>query len=240
MVDETVPVRRPRLVPHDEEPGLGVEGRRLGDREPHGHPARVEEEAVVAEVRVGRGVVDRLRGPGEAPVEPGDPLRTGRGDDDLTVLLDLERQDDLQLDALREGRLGEDDLGPGRESPEGEADAVLHEGPVDPLAQLVDFSLRLVGLAQLLFDGFQLLTQVVFALAFVDIVFHLGLNLIAQFKNFHLVIHHAGQFLETLFDIGKIQHLLFFFHRCVDDRRDQVSKRSRLRDGLGHGTELRW
>jgi len=85
--------------------------------------------------------VDRLRGPGEAAVEPGEPPGARRRDDELPVLFDLEREDDLQLEAAVERRLGEEDLRAGREGPEDEPDAPLRERPVDPLAKL-PFPLR--------------------------------------------------------------------------------------------------
>ena len=71
--------------------------------------------------------------------------------------------------------------------------------------------------AQLLLDGLHLLAQIIIPLAFVDVVPDFGLNFIAQFQNFHLVINQASQSFETLLHIGNIQHFLFFFHRRVDD-----------------------
>jgi hypothetical protein len=44
---------------------------------------------------------------------------------------------------------------------------------------------------QFLLDSFKLLPQIIIALAFINIIFDLGLNLVAQLQNFHLMVDQA-------------------------------------------------
>ena len=109
----------------------------------------------------------------------------------------------------------------------------------DLFSVFVGFHRVFVGFTKFLFNRFELLPEVVFTLAFVDIVLDLGLDFIPQFKNIHLVVHHSCQFFEPLLHIDSVQDLLLFLYRCVDDRSNKIGQGARFRNGFGHGAELR-
>ncbi len=69
-------------------------------------------------------------------------------------------------------------------------------------AQLIDLGLLLVGLAELLLDGFELLAQEVLALRLVDLGAHVGLDLGAELEDLELARQDAGELAQPLFDVG--------------------------------------
>jgi len=98
--------------------------------------------------------------------------------------------------------------------------------------------LGFVLFAQFLLYGGQLLAQVIIALALVHIILHLGLDLIAQLEDFHLVVDEAGDLTEALLGGRSLQDALLFLRRDVDDGGDQVRQNAGIGNGLGHGAEF--
>ncbi|OPZ51796.1 MAG: hypothetical protein BWY90_01365 [Deltaproteobacteria bacterium ADurb.BinA014] len=109
----------------------------------------------------------------------------------------------------------------------------------DFFAVFFRFDRVFIRLAQFLLNGLELLTQVVFALAFIDIILDFGLDFIAQFENFLLVIDHARQFLQARFDINAVKYFLFFFNGRIDNRGNQIRQRAGFGNGFGHWPEFR-
>ncbi len=62
-----------------------------------------------------------------------------------------------------------------------------HPGLLDLLPQLIDLALALVDFAQLLLDGLQLLAQHVLPLRLAELLLHVGLDLLAELKDFPLL-----------------------------------------------------
>ena len=71
-----------------------------------------------------------------------------------------------------------------------------HAGFFDLLAQVFDFALALVLLAQLLLDGLHLLAQVVVALRLLDLVLHLALDLGAKLLDLQFLGQVLGKQLQ--------------------------------------------
>ena len=76
------------------------------------------------------------------------------------------------------------------------------------LAQLVDLGLGLVGLAQLVLDGLELLAQDVLALGLVHLRLDLVLDLGAQLQHFQLPVHEGGQTAQPLGEVDLLEQLL--------------------------------
>ena len=131
----------------------------------------VEDLARVGDVKVVLG--------GAAPRQLDQPLEIGADD----AVLGGRRRQALQAPQLAIGLLS----------------GVLGEvRRLDPLAQLVDLGLLLVGLAQLLLDRLQLLAQVVLALALVDLRLDLRLDLGAELDHLQLAGEDLGEAAQPL------------------------------------------
>jgi hypothetical protein len=85
-----------------------------------------------------------------------------------------------------------------------------------------------IGLSQLLFDGFELLSQIVFPLALVHVSLDLGLDLVTQLQNFQLVMQQLGDGLEAFGGVLYLQHLLLFIGGGVDRGRRSCRPRCRV------------
>ena len=83
-----------------------------------------------------------------------------------------------------------------------------HPGFFDLLAKLFDFRLAVVGFAQLLLNRLHLLAQQEFALALVDLLLHLFVNLVAQLQNFAFLRELAAQGSQALADAEGFQQFL--------------------------------
>ncbi len=83
-----------------------------------------------------------------------------------------------------------------------------HAGVVDLLAQLFDFALAFVLLAQFLLDGLHLLAQIVVALRLLHLVLDFVLDLGAQLLHLDLLGQMLVEQFEPVGDAGRFQQLL--------------------------------
>ena len=83
-----------------------------------------------------------------------------------------------------------------------------HAGLFDFLAQLVDFGLAVVGFAQFLLNRLHLLAQQEFALALVDLLLNLVVNLVAQIEHFAFFGEFADQRFQALAHAESLQQFL--------------------------------
>ena len=114
-----------------------------------------------------------------------------------------------------------------------------HLRRLDLLAELVELPRAVVGLAELLLDGLELLAQVVLALPLAHLGLHLRLDLRAQLEDLHLLGERGDQPLQTRLDVGGFEQLLL--HRGAERgqrRADHVGEPARLRDILDRPREL--
>ena len=79
---------------------------------------------------------------------------------------------------------------------------------LDLLAQLVDFGLLLVALAELVLDRFQLLAQEELALALVDLRLDLGLDLGAELDHLELAGEDLREVAQARGDVDLLEQLL--------------------------------
>ena len=98
-------------------------------------------------------------------------------------------------------------------------------GRLDPLAQLVDLGLLLVGLAELLLDRLELLAQVVLALALVDLRLDLGLDLGAELDHLELAGEDLREPAQPPADVDLLEQLLLLGGRDPQRPGDQVGER---------------
>ena len=101
---------------------------------------------------------------------------------------------------------------------------------LDPLAQLVDLGLLLVALAELLLDRPQLLAQVVLALALVDPLLDLGLDLGAERDHLELAGEDLREPAQPGADVDLLEDLLLLGGRDPQRAGDQVGERRGVLD----------
>ena len=101
---------------------------------------------------------------------------------------------------------------------------------LDPLPQLVDLGLLLVALAELLLDRAELLAQVVLALALVDPLLDLGLDLGAELDHLELAGEDLGEPAEPDADVDLLEDLLLLGGRNPQRPGDQVGERRGVLD----------
>ena len=141
-------------------------------------------------------------------------LRPGQLDQPLEV-----GADDAVL-----GRGGRQFLQP-RELAVGRFAGVLGKpGGLDLLAQLVDFRLLLVALAELVLDRFQLLAEEELALALVDFGLDLGLDLGAELDHLELAGEDLGEAAQARGDVDLLEQLLLLLDRDPQGAGDQVAE----------------
>ena len=109
-------------------------------------------------------------------------------------------------------------------------DLLGHAGLLDLLAQLVDLGLLRVVLAQLALDGLQLLAQDVLALGLVHLGLDLGLDLALQLEDLDLAAEEAGDELQALDDVDRLEQLLALLGGHVGAVGDHVGEQARLGD----------
>ena len=112
-------------------------------------------------------------------------------------------------------------------------DLLGHAGLLDLLAQLVDLGLLRVVLAQLALDGLQLLAQDVLALGLVHLGLDLGLDLALQLEDLDLASEEAGDELQALDDVDRLEQLLALLGGHVRAVGDHVGEQARLGDVAG-------
>ena len=98
-------------------------------------------------------------------------------------------------------------------------------GGLDLLAQLVDFGLVLVGLAELVLNRFQLLAEEELALALVDFGLDLRLDLGAELDDLELAVEDLGEVAEAGADVVLLEQLLLLLGRDPQRAGDQVAER---------------
>ena len=149
----------------------------------------------------------------------------GQRDDPVQV-----RADDGVLGALRR------DVAEAVELPAGRLVGLLRELELlDLLAQLVDLGLLLVGLAELLLDGPELLAQEVLALALVDLAAHVALDLGAELQHVELAREDADELAHALLDVVLLEQRLLVLRLDAHGAGDEERERPRLLDvGRGH------
>ena len=102
-------------------------------------------------------------------------------------------------------------------------------------AELVDLRLLLVGLAELLLDGAQLLAQEVLALALVDLAAHVALDLGAELQDVELAREDADELAHALLDVVLLEQRLLVLRLDAHGAGDEEGERPRLLDvGRGH------
>ena len=152
----------------------------------------------------------------------------GQGDDPVEV-----GADDRVLGALRRD-LGEPvELAPGRL-----VDLLRERELLDLAAQFVDLRLLLVGLAQLLLDGLELLAQEVLALALVDLAAHVALDLRAQLQHVELAGQDADELAHALLDVVLLEQVLLVLGLDAHGAGDEEGERPRLLHVGGRHLEL--
>ena len=97
-------------------------------------------------------------------------------------------------------------------------------GLLDPLAELVDLGLLLVGLAELLLDRLELLAQEVLALALVDLGLDLGLDLRAELDHLELAGEDLGQAPQPLGHVHGLEQLLLLLGGDAKRPGDQMGE----------------
>ena len=98
-------------------------------------------------------------------------------------------------------------------------------GRVDPLAELVDLGLLLVGLAELVLDRLELLAQVVLALSLLDPRLDLGLNLGAELDHLELAGEDLREPAQAPADVDLLEQLLLLGGRDPQRPGDQMGQR---------------
>ena len=147
-------------------------------------------------------------------------LRPGQRDDPVEI-----RADDAVL-----GRRRRQLLEP-RELALGGLERVLGQVlRLDLPAQLGDFRLVLVDLAELLLDRLQLLAEEELALALVDLARDLRLDLRAELRHLELAVQDPGDRAQALLDVDDLEQLLPLLGLQAQRRRDQVAERARVVD----------
>ena len=106
------------------------------------------------------------------------------------------------------------------------------------LAQLVDLGLGLVGLAQLVLDGLELLAQEVLALGLVHLRLDLVLDLGAQLQHFQLAVHERGQPAQPLGEVDLLEQLLLVLGLEAHGGGDEVAQGRRVVDVGGRQLQL--
>ena len=101
---------------------------------------------------------------------------------------------------------------------------------LDPLPQLVDLGLLLVGLAELLLDRLQLLAQVVLALALLDLRLDLRLDLGAELDHLQLAGQDLREAAQPPADVHLLEQLLLLLGRDPKRAGDQVGERGGVVD----------
>jgi hypothetical protein len=171
----------------------------------------VEDPARVVEIEVVLGH--------PAPGQREDPVEVGADD----AVLGRGRRQLLQAPQLASGRavdlLGQLEL-------------------VEPGAQLVDLRLLLVGLAELLLNRLQLLTQEVLALALLHLGLDLRLDLRAELEHLQLAVEDARDPAQALLHVGQLEQLLLLLRLDAHRRGHQVAERARVVDVRGRQLQL--
>ena len=109
---------------------------------------------------------------------------------------------------------------------------------VDAVAQLVDLGLGLVGLAQLVLDGLELLAQDVLALGLVHLRLDLVLDLGAQLQHFQLPVHEGGEAAQPLGEVDLFEQLLLVLGLEAHGGGDEVAESRRVVDVGGRQLQL--
>jgi len=114
-----------------------------------------------------------------------------------------------------------------------------HPGFLDLPAELLDLDLLLIGLAQFMLDGLELLAQEVLALDLLHLRLGLRLDLAAQLQNFQLLVEDGHQPAELGRDVVDLQELLAFLQVDPDVGCDGVDDLQRIVHVQGGGDQLR-
>ena len=109
---------------------------------------------------------------------------------------------------------------------------------LDAVPQLVDLGLGLVGLAQLVLDGLDLLAQDVLALGLVHLRLDLVLDLGAQLQHFQLPVHEGGEPAQPLGEVHLFQQLLLVLGLEPHGGGDEVAEGRRVVDVGGRQLQL--
>ena len=109
---------------------------------------------------------------------------------------------------------------------------------LDLLGELLEVLAALVGLAELLLDGLELLLEEVLALGLVDVALDLVLDLVGQLEHLELPLKLHADAPQTLVDVELLQELLLLVELHLHVAGQEVRQRARRVDVVEHHGRL--